>query len=717
MTVFRLERGTLVTYNGVVAKVENRATDPIGYWARSVRDPLYAFVVTDEEVTLGIEGKGPFRVGGDDASRSNAAPDAQLPDPLRLSKRDHLVLAYRRRIADAVEHAVKDPSRMISRSAATKLALAEVAAPRGVASIGVRAAAEHLRNWKASGRKPLALAPRNAWKGNRTTRKPGFIQDAVEEAVDARYMGWGSQPIVQQHAIMLARRTWEKVHRRAGTVDGVELPVDKEGDIDWMNLVSPAYVRNRVNRRSAKYRAARSYGAEHAKKAFDTALAGPLVTRPLAVVEGDDMFLTSVFVVDDEDWFPLGFPVVSLLLDQATQAVVGRYVGFGGPTSDSVVKGYEHAAYPKDLSGHLDEEGKQIFSKTWAMAGKIQVLKSDMGAPYLSGHIEDASYRSGTVLHPLPPASPKLKGRVERFIRTFKEGSAGAALRILPRRLRRSLKPGSGPLLVTLRELLLIIDYWIVEEYHEAVHHSHGMTPREAWEKWTHEMPVDPPPSKEDVQMIMGKYVPSRTLNKNGLRMLGLEYNSDAVGALREAYGGLDGIIRDVEAKYRSEDISTAWALFPDPERPGGTLAVPAYCKHMHYARGLSEYRHSVIVEHAKETAKEGVITVHQLMEAKQRLARMAEDMYAQRVVNGGTARIDAVLKAHRTYLKEPTELPEDAPGADAPLALLDHESFGDHTQFASEGKQSTDVQGATTQAQRRPGGRVRRKLGRLDNV
>lgn len=713
MTVYRLERGTLVTYNGVVAKVENRATDPVGYWARSVRDPLYAFVVTDEEVALGFEGKGPFRVGGENGSCSNtAATEAQLPDPLRLSKRDHLVLAYRRRIADAVKQAVKDPSRGMSLMAATEAALAEVAAPRGVAQIRVRAAADHLRNWKASGRKPLALAPRNAWKGNRTTRKPGFIQDAVEEAVDARYRGWGSQPIIRQHAIMLARRTWEEVYRRARTVDGVELPADADGDVDWMKLVSPAYVRDRVNKRSAKYRAARSYGAEHAKKAFDTALAGPQVTRPLAVVEGDDMFLTSVFVVDDEDWFPLGFPVVSLFLDQATQAVVGRYVGFGGPTSDSVGKGYEHAAYPKDVSGHLDEDGKPIFSKTWTMGGKIQVLKSDMGSPYLSGHIEDASYRAGTVLHPLPPASPKLKGRVERFIRTFKEGSAGAALRILPRRLRRPLKKGSGPLLVTLLELLLIIDYWIVEEYHEEVHHSHGMTPREAWEKWTQEMPVDPPPSREEIQMIMGKYVPTRTLNKNGLRMLGLEYNSDAAGTLREYYGDLDGIIRDVEAKYQSEDISTAWALFPDPERPGSTLAVPAYCKHMHYARGLSEYRHSVIVEHAKETAKEGVITVHQLMEAKQRLARMAEDMYAQRVANGGTARIDAVLKAHRTYLKEPAELPEDAP-----LALLDHESFGDDNPAASAVKRPPAVQGAMTQAPRRPGGCVRRKLGRLDNV
>ena len=349
------------------------------------------------------------------------------------------------------------------------------------------------------------------------------------------------------------------------------------------------------------------------------------------------------------------------------------------------------------------------------MGGKMPVLKSDMGSNYLSQHVEDAAYRGGTVLHPLPPASPKLKGRVERFIRTFKEGAAGDALRILPRRLRGKLRPDAGPLLVTLRELLLIVDYWIVEIYHEEVHHAHGMSPRAAWEKWTSEMPVDPPPSREEIRMMMGRYVPSRVMNKNGLRLYGLEYNSDALGALRGDHGGLDGKIRDVDIKHLAEDISTVWALLPDPRRPDSTLAVPAYCKQMHYARGLSEYRHWVISEHAKETANEGVITVHQLMEAKQRLALIAKDMLAQRVANGGTAKVDAMLKAHRTYLKQPTDLPEDAADSRDPLALVDHESFGEAPSGSDQTRAPNAKPGTPPQAP--AGRRQRRKLGRLDDV
>lgn len=712
MTVFRLERGTRVTYNGIAAAVERRAIEPVGYWVRSERDPEYVFVVTDDEIALAVEEKGPLRLVG---SPAKAEPASGVPEASRLTERDHLVMAYRRRVADAVDRALKDSSPRLTKTAATRVAIAAVAPPTGVTPITPRTASGHLRTWKRSGCKPLALAPMNARKGNRTVRKPGFVLDAVEDAIDEKFRGWGSSPIVRQHAIAIARLTWENVYRKAHVVDGLELRLDKDGDVDWMELVSAPYVRTRVNLRSARFRAERSFGPEQARKSFDTALAGPLATQPLAVVEGDDMFLTNVFVVDDEDWFPLGYPVVTFLLDCATQAAVGRFVGFGSPTSDSVVKAYEHAAYPKDLSTMVDEDGKQLFSRQWTAGGKIQVLKSDMGSNYLSQHVEDAAYRGGTVLHPLPPGSPKLKGRVERFIRTFKEGSAGDALRILPRRLRDKLRPDGGPLLVTLRELLLIIDYWIVEVYHEDIHHTHGMPPREAWEKWTRQMPVDPPPSREEIRLMMGKYVPSRTLNKNGLRLHGLEFNSTGIGALRADHGGLDGIMRDVEVKYLVEDISAAWALFPDPHRPGNTLGVPAYCKQMHYARGLSEYRHWVITEHAKESATQGVITVHQLMEAKQRLARIAADMYAQRLANGGTAKVDAVLKAHRTYLKEPKELPEDAPDARDELSLIDRETFPDARPEQTERTSKdlkTDSVGST-----RTGGRTRRKLGRLDDV
>lgn len=716
MTVYKLRKGTLVTYNNVPSRVERRASEPLGYWVRSIHDPLYAVVASDGEITEGIHGRGGFRMGASTANLPEALSDGNDPDPLRLSNRDHLVRSYRQKLSQHIEDALKDPHRNISLSDAAESALLAVPAPRGVMAVSPATAAKLARTWKNSGRRPLALAPKNAWKGNRIPRKPGFVLDAVEDALDSRYAGKGTLPRVISHARTLAQRTLKMRRIDRSTLAEAALPVTEDGEIDLESVITPPYVRARLMRRSALWRAARTFGAEDAKKSFDIARAGPLVTQPLAVVEGDDMVLNGLFVVDDRDWFPLGFPSVTFLLDKATQACVGRWIGPSGPSSDTVARAMAHAVLPKDLSGHLDEDGSPLFSHTWPMSGAMSVLKSDMGS-LLSQHVEDAAYRCGTVLHPLPPASPKLKGSVERFIRSFKDGEAGAALQILPRRLRRALKPGKGPLVVTLSELERIIDYWIVEIYHQQPHFTHGLPPQVAWEEWTEEMPVDPPPGPDDLALIFGQYVPGRTVNKNGLRLYGLEYNSDAIGLQREQHGGLDGIIRDVELKYHTTDISTAWGLFRDPDHPDRTMAVPAYCKQMRYARGLSEFRHSVITAYSKENSSTGVITMHQLMNAKAKLARMAEQIYADRDRNGGSLSVGNILKAHRSYLLDPSELPEDSPGTDRHVELLEHAAFPDPEGKAEEPRrreaEMTSRSDGSSAAEPRRGGR--RRLGTLE--
>jgi transposase InsO family protein len=678
VTVYKLNRGTLVTYNDVPSRVEGRAAEPLGYWLRSIRDPQYLSVASDREIEQGIQGKGGFRMGASVPNLPGALSGEHDPDPQRLSPRDHLVRSYRQKLSSYIEDAVKDAHRNLTLLEAAEAAVVAVPVPRGVKPVSPATAAKLARTWANSGRRPLALAPKNAWKGNRTERKPGFVLDAVEDALDSRYAGKGTLPRVISYARTLAQRTLLERSIPRNELAEAALPLMEDGEVNLESVITPPYVRARLKRRSALWRATRNFGPEEAKKSFDVARAGPQVTQPLAVVEGDDVALNGIFVIDDRDWFPLGFPYVTFLLDRATQACVGRKIGPTGPNSDTVARAMAHAVLPKDLSDRLDEDGNPLFSRTWPMNGPMSVLKCDMGSPYLSHHVEDAAYRCGTVLHPLPPASPKLKGSVERFIRSFKEGDAGAALQILPRRLRRALKPVKGPLVLTLSELERIIDYWIVEIYHESPHFTHGLPPRQAWEEWTAEMPVDPPPGPDDLAFIFGRYVPGRTINKNGIRLFGLEFNSDALGVLRESHGDLKGIIRDVELKYDPEDLGTVWALFRDPDRPDRIMAVPAYCKQMRYARGLSEFRHSVITAYAKENSSSGVITMHQLMDAKAKLAKMAERIFAERDRHGGSLAVGNILKAHRSYLLDPSELPEDTPGTDRHMELLEHDAFPD---------------------------------------
>src|SRR5690606_27534606 len=122
------------------------------------------------------------------------------------------------------------------------------------------------------------------------------------------------------------------------------------------------------------------------------------------------------------------------------------------------------------------------------------------------------------------------KGKVERFIKSVKYGPVGVELGILPRRLRRKLSTGEV-LLVTLEQLWLILAYWIVEIYHQDEHGALGVPPQEAWDTLTARSRIDPPPSPEDLALIVGKYE-TGTLNRNGIRHDGLEYNSPEFGTL-----------------------------------------------------------------------------------------------------------------------------------------------------------------------------------------
>jgi hypothetical protein len=160
--------------------------------------------------------------------------------------------------------------------------------------------------------------------------------------------------------------------------------------------------------------------------------------------------------------------------------------------------------------------------------------------------------------------------------------------------------------------------------------------------------------------------------------MFGLEYNSDALGALRERIADpATGILRGVEIKYDPADISVVWVIAQDPDSPRSTIAVPAYCKQMRYARGVSEYQHMVIKAHGRAQFKKRILTVEQLMKAKQELAEIARKMIGDRNAGGGAVKLARYLNVNRAYLYDPDGL-DDAEASARFLALVDDESVSE---------------------------------------
>lgn len=110
-----------------------------------------------------------------------------------------------------------------------------------------------------------------------------------------------------------------------------------------------------------------------------------------------------------------------------------------------------------------------------------------------------------------------------------------------------------------------------------------------------------------------------------------------------------------------------------DPDSPKATIAVPSYCKQMRYAKGVSEYQHMVIKAHARAQFKKRILTVEQLIKAKQELAEIARMMIGDRNACGGAVKLARYLNINRAYLHDPNGI-DDAEASARFLALVDDE-------------------------------------------
>ena len=484
MTAILLPIGTLVTFQGIAGRAAGRHKDPPGYWIRPLdagNGPATPFPVSDLQIEKGLE-NGSFRLGADKEALPDDHALLATVDPRDASDRDKAVKAYRQCIVDAIQREIDRNPKVLRRKRQTfERIAASIEPPEGVERI-LGASVERIYNkFLHSGCDAGALYPRNKWKGNREPRKPDFILEAVEQAIDNKYRGHGTLPDVLVEAIRIARQNvptdLSPYSRQVFLKDGTArqesmIPRLKEGGIEWEGLVTYPIIRRALKKRDAIDMAIRIHGTEEGRRKMRVVGAGPVEGVPLALCETDDCWLSQLFVVDDENWFPLGYPSLTAIIDVATRAVPGFDIGFMPPSSDSVGRALKQAIMPKDLSwAGKHPDGTPIIGKSWSMFGKITELKCDQGSGFISKHTRDAAYRCGTSLTVLPPASPQLKPHIERFFGTLKRGRLASALGMLPKTLLEGLaKSGKrgrkNPVLITLRELRLLITYWIVEVYH-----------------------------------------------------------------------------------------------------------------------------------------------------------------------------------------------------------------------------------------------------------
>jgi putative transposase len=329
---------------------------------------------------------------------------------------------------------------------------------------------------------------------------------------------------------------------------------------------------------------------------------------PLERVEIDHTPM-DIIVVDGQDNLPLGRPTLTYCLDTTTRYPLGFYVGFDPPSYLTVMQCLHHAILAKE-----DMRERYGTQHDWIACGIPAVLIIDNGKEFIGNDLPDACNSLGIELIQMPIRTPHFKAGVERMFRTINTG----LLHKLPGTTfsnpqQRGDYDSAEEACIDLEDLDNVLHIFLLDVYAESFHRGLGGIPARRWESITQEgffprLPV----SAEDLKILLGR-VAHRVIQPYGIEFMRLRYNSQDLAPLRTH---LDGT--KVKIKYDPTDLGFIHVY--DPREQG---YIEVECLDREYARGLSLWKHRVILNWArKEQARVDILG---LARAKRRIQEIVE--------------------------------------------------------------------------------------------
>lgn len=194
----------------------------------------------------------------------------------------------------------------------------------------------------------------------------------------------------------------------------------------------------------------------------------------------------------------------------------------------------------------------------WSMFGTPEALFTDNGAAFRSAAFTTACADLGITKVQTIAGQPAMRGRIERLFRTI-------ALKLLPYLsgrtfgdvIERGNHPAEERACLTSENFIQILVRWTVDVYHNTPHEGlWGQTPLEQWERdhATGNVPLLAAPTKRQKRLAFGFPV-ERTIDKSGLRILNLQYNSPELFAAFRKRGKFKVDVRWFEIDIGSVEV------------------------------------------------------------------------------------------------------------------------------------------------------------------
>jgi putative transposase len=278
--------------------------------------------------------------------------------------------------------------------------------------------------------------------------------------------------------------------------------------------------------------------------------------------------LLDIIVIDEVSGQVAGRPWMTTIIDRYSRCIVGFSLSFAPPSWASVMDALRIAISRKDW---ILEALKHITNK-WDCYGAPKVLITDHGRDFKSNSMEEASRALGFDLRHMKPRKPWLKGKIERWFRTFEEEivhtlSGTTFSKWEGREFYNSEKFA----VLTINEVNWIAAKYVVDVYQQRRHSKIGMKPAEKWRRGLQEIPVLREFDDNLLVPMMGLLIP-RTLRKGGIYYMGLRWDSPAFSKVRALLPDSS----NVQARLDPLDISIIYVFDENTDKwVEGELVAP----------------------------------------------------------------------------------------------------------------------------------------------
>lgn len=410
-----------------------------------------------------------------------------------------------------------------------------------------------LRRWLAASRANGVVLPQEKKPAPRLSPE---VEAIIEEAVDKNFM----RPIPESIEDLVKIIEQELARRNA--------PLLAECSPSSLLLQTPsrATIYRRVRSINDEDRIKTQKGPRAAELSYGMHQGAPIEVVPMGVVEIDHTPID--VIVTDEQGIVLGRPTLTVAICRATRMCVGFCLSWEHPGFSPVMHTLRHMIAPKPSMKQLFKSG--FVKNDWPCHGLPLVIVVDNAAEFHSDNFKIACASLGNIhIVYCPPKTPRMKGKVERFIRT----SNNRVFHRLPgttfgRIDKSSDYNASKCAKCTLQEINILLHKFFVDIHPYKYHRGLKQRPIDAWNSAVQKYPLRLPDHLRDLDVLAAGH-DKRRLRQTGIEFLGFFYKATELKELRIRARGSPL----VQIRYDASDVGTIHVL----DEQAGTF-VKAHC-------------------------------------------------------------------------------------------------------------------------------------------